>query len=79
MAYAKLKNGEYVVIWSDNTDIDTIHAYPIEKATTFDVEWDSVDEYPYSDIVDRHNSLQVLQERQNEKEKLNVALRNIND
>jgi len=58
--YILLKSGEIVILWSDNTEDETINAYPLSKKDTFDVEWDTTKEYPYSEILNRDSNLVSL-------------------
>lgn len=48
--YCKLKNGDVVIIWSNNIEEKTILAYPIEQEDEFDIEWDYLTEYKYSEV-----------------------------
>ena len=49
--YCKLKDGSEMVVFSDNTDEETMHVFPVEELINFDVEYISCKEIPYSDIL----------------------------
>lgn len=61
--YCKLKNGEIMIVWSDNTDEETMDLYPLSKKDTFDVEFDILTKVgvPYSDIERTDTNLSYLQ------------------
>lgn len=49
--YIKLKDGRTMLLWSDNTEEETMLVYPVELAATFNCEWDDLEEVPYSDVL----------------------------
>ena len=63
--YCKLKNGDIMIVWSNNTDEETMDLYPLSKKDTFDVEFDSLERknmgVPYSDIERTDTNLSYLQ------------------
>ena len=60
--YCLLKNGKIVIIWSDNTEQETIDAYPLERKDDFDIEFDPlIIDIPYSKIEKTDTNLSCLQ------------------
>jgi hypothetical protein len=60
--YCKLKNGDIVIVWSDNVEQETIAAYLLERKDDFDIEFDSlITNIPYSDIERTDTDLSYLQ------------------
>lgn len=61
--YCKLKNGEIMIVWSDNVEEETVDLYPLSKKDTFDVEFDILTKVgvPYSDIERTDTNLSYLQ------------------
>jgi hypothetical protein len=49
MTYCKLKDGREMVVYSDNTDIETMHVFPVEHLP-YDPETLACDEVKYEDI-----------------------------
>jgi hypothetical protein len=49
--YAKLKDGRLMVVWSENTDEETMHGYPAEREHDRDCECDTYDKWDYADVV----------------------------
>jgi len=49
--YVKLKDGRIVIIWSDNTEEETMHVYPVDMDPPFDIEVDSCEMVNYDDVV----------------------------
>lgn len=58
--YVKLKDGRIMIIWSDNTDEETMSLYPLSQKDDFDAEWDTLYTYPYSDIEKTDSNLSVI-------------------
>jgi len=55
--YCRLKNGEIMIIWSDNSEVETMNLYPLSKKDTFNVEFDTTIKFPYSEIEKVYNEL----------------------
>jgi hypothetical protein len=60
--FAKLKSGEIMVVWSDNSTEETMNLYPI-SCMPFDPEVHTTREYPYSAIAETDTNIVVLQSR----------------
>lgn len=59
--YCKLKNGDIMIVWSDNTERETMNLYPLSEKDTFDAEHHIALEFPYSDIERTDTNLSYLQ------------------
>lgn len=49
--YCKLTDGRNMVVWSDNTDEETMHVFPVEDLAGFDAEHQNFTVVPYADVV----------------------------
>lgn len=49
--YAKLKNGRLMIVWSDNTEEETMLGYPANKEDDFDIEFETLEKWNYDDII----------------------------
>jgi len=49
--YCKLKDGREMVVFSDNTDEETMNVFPVEELIDFDVEHILCEEVTYSAIL----------------------------
>lgn len=49
--YCKLKDGREMVVFSDNTDIETMHVFPVRELEDFDPEYLHCEEVPYSAVL----------------------------
>jgi hypothetical protein len=49
--YVKLKDGRLMILWSDNTDEETMHGYSADEENYWDCEWDVLEKWNYSDVV----------------------------
>lgn len=49
--YCKLKDGREMVVWSDNTDEETMHVYPVQDLIRYDAEYQMYEEVKYSDVL----------------------------
>lgn len=49
-----------MVLWSDNTEEETMHGYPVERESDWDCEWDVLDRWTYSDVVVMDTNLATL-------------------
>lgn len=58
--FARLKTGEIMVVWSDNTTDETMNLYPL-SCMPFDPEVHTTKVYPYSAIAETDTNLAVLQ------------------
>jgi hypothetical protein len=56
--YVKLKSGRILVLFSDNTEEETMHGYPY--GSEFDVEYDTLVKWQYSDIAIMDSNINVL-------------------
>ena len=59
--YVKLKNGQIMILWSDNQQEETMDLYELDKENDFDPEWDKLTtRVPYSEIEVTDTNISVL-------------------
>lgn len=61
--FARLKSGEIRVVWSDNTQEETMNLISLsdcDEHGNYDIEWFVAKEYPYSEIEETDTNLAVL-------------------
>lgn len=49
--YVKLKDDTIWILWSDNTEEETMHVYPLDKEDDFDVEYDMLKVVKYNEVA----------------------------
>ena len=62
--FAKLKTGEIMILWSENTNEETMNLIPMNQCNEFgdyDPECFTTKEYPYNAIAVIDTNLAVLQ------------------
>lgn len=60
--YCRLKNGIIMIVWSDNTEEETMDLYSLKFKDDFDVEFDPLSiNVPYSEIDRTDTNLTYLQ------------------
>lgn len=60
--YCRLKNGIIMIVWSDNTEEETMDLYSLKFKDDFDVEFDPLPiNVPYSEIDRTNKNLTYLQ------------------
>lgn len=48
--YVKLAHGNIMVVYSDNTEENTMHGYPVDQS--FDPEVDVLTQWHYQDVIE---------------------------
>lgn len=59
--YCKLVNGDIMVVFSNNTDTETMHVFPVSELEDFDPEYISCTEVPYSSVLITDRNLTVVE------------------
>jgi hypothetical protein len=58
--YCKLKDGRIMVVFSENTNEETIDLYPLEDLEEFDADFLQLTTVPYSEIAETDTNLAML-------------------